>query len=59
MSPQSGAEPAFPTPESATMTAITERLNSVLADRDRIERHLGEGGMGPLITLMNTDAADV
>ncbi len=41
------------------MTAITERLNSVLADRDRIERHLGEGGMGPLITLMNTDAADV
>ncbi len=40
------------------MTAITERLNSVLADRDRIERHLGEG-VGPLITLMNTDAADV
>ncbi len=27
------------------MTEITERLSTALADRYRIERHLGEGGM--------------
>ncbi len=27
------------------MTEITERLTTALADRYRIERHLGEGGM--------------
>lgn len=27
------------------MTALTERLNSALDGRYRIERHLGEGGM--------------
>lgn len=27
------------------MSEITERLSTALADRYRIERHLGEGGM--------------
>ena len=27
------------------MSAITERLSTALADRYRIERHLGSGGM--------------
>ena len=27
------------------MSEVTERLSSALADRYRIERHLGEGGM--------------
>ena len=27
------------------MTEITEKLSTALADRYRIERHLGEGGM--------------
>ncbi len=27
------------------MTEITDRLSTALADRYRIERHLGEGGM--------------
>ncbi len=27
------------------MTEITSRLSTALADRYRIERHLGEGGM--------------
>ncbi len=30
------------------MTELTERLSSALADRYRIERHLGEGGMAAL-----------
>ncbi len=40
------------------MTEITSRLSTTLADRYKIERRLGEGGMGPLVTLMNTDTAD-
>ncbi len=31
--------------EGIPMTEITSRLSTALADRYRIERHLGEGGM--------------
>ncbi len=30
---------------NAHMTEITQRLSTALADRYKIERHLGEGGM--------------
>ena len=36
-------EPARPILES--MTEITSRLSTALADRYKLERHLGEGGM--------------
>jgi len=41
------------------MSEITARLSTAIADRYQIEKRLGEGGMGPLITLMNTDTSDV
>ncbi len=40
------------------MTEITARLSTALADRYRIERHLGEGGMATVYwrTTSNTTA---
>jgi hypothetical protein len=34
------------------MTEITSRLSTALADRYRIERHLGEGGMATVEQLV-------
>ncbi len=37
------------------MTEITSRLSTALADRYQLERHLGEGGMGPRISRKRAD----
>ncbi len=44
MSEQTLAKP-LAAPHLSAMPEITERLSTALADRYRIERHLGEGGM--------------
>ena len=40
------------------MTEITAKLSTALADRYKIERHLGEGGMATvyLVTTSSTNA---
>ncbi len=40
------------------MTEITERLSTALADRYRIERHLGEGGMATVYLAQSPQWCD-